>query len=294
MNKREYTWDVALLILNYNSYQLTIDLVDDLLTQVTDLRILYLIVDNNSQNQSYDELSNRFKNNSNVIVVQSGNNGGYAKGNNYGLRLLEKYIIEYVVIINNDVKFNINILKKCINVDKSVPDAGMISPVQYLPTGEIAPTRSLKIHSFKDDVKQYLGSEIILPKIKYKSNCEYPNLMRVGIIPGSFIFTKFSKIREVNYFDEDTFLFCEEHFISRKYIEHGWHNYIIIDDSYIHEHSKTIKSVHSIKKQFKLLLDSQKKYANKYYRCPKIQVPILTVLNTLYANLLCLVKKIRS
>ena len=88
---------VVFLILNYNSYIDTIKLADELLSfksQYFDYSIL--IVDNKSTNDSFNNLSDRYQSEKQVKVISTNCNGGYAKGNNFGLWSMKDCAPEYV------------------------------------------------------------------------------------------------------------------------------------------------------------------------------------------------------
>ena len=91
MNKK-YDGLIGVVILNYNSYQDTINLVQELQCQSLSENLRIIVVDNDSPNNSYEflkELEDRF---SNTVVLQTGENLGYAKGNNFGLEYLDEKI----------------------------------------------------------------------------------------------------------------------------------------------------------------------------------------------------------
>lgn len=284
--------DIAIIILNYQSYERTILLVKKILSQYTELSIKICIVDNASPNNSYSELTRFFGNIENVEIVKSEINGGYAIGNNIGLRYMSQFKPKYGLVINNDIDFEISILNRCISFIESNPTAAIVSPIQMLPNGKPAKFKSLKIPEFVDDVKSYLSPLLFKKDIKFESSSLNGYAMEVGWIPGSFMFFTFKKIENLDFFDESTFLFCEEQFLARKTKAAGLKNYILTDCYYIHEHSATIKTFHDIKSQYKLLLNSQLKYAEKYYVHPKIKKFILKSLNKFYSFSLGLYKRI--
>lgn len=292
MSSPTKTIDLAVLLLNYNSYELTIKIVEHLRAQQSSLHILYFIVDNASPNNAYEILQKQFASCSDVIVACTPENGGYAKGNNYGLRKLKTYQPQFVLIINNDVWFDLQTVERCIARYREAERPGIVAPIQLLPNGAPARYATLKCPNFKDDVLQYLGRNRWAKPIDYQSNCSHPDLLAVDIVPGSFLLGEYALFEAIDYFSEETFLFCEEAFLSRKITRHNRQNYIILSEHYIHEHSATIKSLHNLRAQYRFLLDSQIAYAKAYYSCPTLQIPILKVLNNTYVQLLILWKKL--
>ncbi len=280
--------DISIIILNYQSYDRTISLVKRIIAQKSKFSFKICIVDNASPNNSYERLTKSFGLNSQIELLKSDINGGYAKGNNIGLRYMKKFNPSFALVINNDIDFELEVLEKCVNAIIQNKNVGIVSPIQILPNGNKAPIKTLKIPEFSDDIKLYLGPLSFEKKIRYTPNVEHKELMEVGWIPGSFMFFDYERLEELDFFDECTFLFCEEQFLARKTFRAGLKNYILTDCNYIHEHSATIKSFHNIRSQYKLLLDSQIKYAKKYYSFSNIKIPIIKVFNTFYRNILAL------
>lgn len=93
----------GIVILNYLNYQDTIDCVNSLLIDISELNIPIVIVDNNSNNDSIDKLKAVFASIDNIDILKTVNNLGYAKGNNIGIYHLKyKYDIRNALILNND------------------------------------------------------------------------------------------------------------------------------------------------------------------------------------------------
>lgn len=255
--------NVLFLILNYKTYKDTVRVVEELVTSgMPNIRIL--IVDNASPNNSLNILRDRYNGSSIVDVISSGENGGYAKGNNFGLRYAKRYAPEFVCVMNNDVHFTKETIYSLIDTYRILNKPAVISPVQYLPNNERAKFPSLlSLPSFISDAKYLLGLSTKFHE--YVANTDMPNIQEVAIIPGAFLFIKYDVFEQIGFFDERTFLFCEERFLARKVKDSGFSNYLVLDLSYLHEHSKTISSEASEKKQRELIQDGRIEYAKKYY-----------------------------
>ena len=93
---------VSIVILNYMNYAETIKCVDSVLKQkYTNYDIL--IVDNGSDNESFAILKREYKAASNVYVIHSRENYGFARGNNIGISYAKKYLkAEFVLLLNSD------------------------------------------------------------------------------------------------------------------------------------------------------------------------------------------------
>lgn len=282
---------VAFVILNFKSFQDTIKLTREILDFKQDDHQI-IIVDNASPNESYEILNKTFVGVSNVSIIQNSCNNGYAKGNNFGLRYAKRYNPEYVCIINNDVHFTFQTISNLCEWYNKLPNPAIISPIQKLPTGEIAPLVTLDIPTLLYDIRTY--TILFQPHIhKYKQNTEIESIQKVGIIPGAFLFTNFKLFESLGFFDEDTFLFCEERFLGKKIANNELNNYIILNEYYIHEHSKTISKESSKIMQQEYLFEGKKKYWNRYSKVPRLIIFLLATLRLFNAYEIRILKKIK-
>lgn len=262
---------VLFLILNYKTYQETIKLTEKLCEEGLDDKYV-LIVDNASPNNSYEMLVKQLGGQKNVEVIASPENGGFAKGNNSGLRYAKKYNPQYVCIINNDVMFSMATIDHLCEWYEKLPSVAFIAPRQLLPGGKEALFRNMDVPTIWTDLSQYN----IFGKLHYYTeNTDIKGVHETGIIPGAFTFTSYSRFEELGFFDEDTFLFCEERFIAKKAQLAGLKSYIILGETYLHEHSATIKNEASLKKQRKMILEGHCLYHKKYSKVPILCVGIL-------------------
>ena len=93
---------VLIIILNYKTYKMTIDLVEQLKT-LDDNLFDIMIIDNNSPNESALILE-RFAKDKGLIFLKNNINSGYAAGNNIGIRYATNKGYQYSLILNNDLK----------------------------------------------------------------------------------------------------------------------------------------------------------------------------------------------
>lgn len=94
MNKK-----VFIILLNYNGYKDTLEAVKSL-EKISYENYKIVIVDNNSTDNSYNILKEKLG--EKHYIVQSGKNGGFAFGNNIGIKFALDNDADYVLLINND------------------------------------------------------------------------------------------------------------------------------------------------------------------------------------------------
>ena len=114
------------------------------------------------------------------------------------------------------------------------------------------------------------------------------------VLNACLLFVKYLTFEKLGFFDECTFLFCEERFTGRAVLEAGLNNYVIFDLEYLHEHSKTINSEASARKQRFFIHEGRKKYHDRYSSFPFFNKFILTIsyyFHEIELSLIHLVKK---
>ncbi len=97
---------VLTVVLNYRTPELTISAVEAALREMDGLAGSITVVDNDSRDGSFEYLSLAVQERgwSKVRVLQSGHNGGYGAGNNFGIRqgLPDGSAPDYVYILTSD------------------------------------------------------------------------------------------------------------------------------------------------------------------------------------------------
>lgn len=93
---------LSYVILHYQAIEVTKSSINSVVENTTDLcRIV--IVDNASPNGTGKELSDFYKDNEKIKVILSGENLGFAKGNNLGFHEAKKDNPDFIIVMNNDV-----------------------------------------------------------------------------------------------------------------------------------------------------------------------------------------------
>ncbi len=81
-----------------------------------------VIVDNNSQDGSFEKLSKLYPE---LTVLEIGENRGYAAGNNFGIKQALQKGADYICILNNDVVVEPNFLGKLVSYMEQNPKVGI-------------------------------------------------------------------------------------------------------------------------------------------------------------------------
>lgn len=97
--------EIGIVILNYLNWTDTFECIESL-EQQTNQNFQIVVVDNASNNESFAELSKRYKGVDQVHLLRNEENLGFAKGNNTGILYCKNILkLKNVLVINNDVIF---------------------------------------------------------------------------------------------------------------------------------------------------------------------------------------------
>ena len=146
-----------IIILNYNGYKDTISCVHSLLSFYgNDKDCNILVVDNASIDQSSQVIMDEFGDK--IIFLQSDRNGGYAYGNNIGIRYALQHGAEYLCLLNNDTEFGCDAITPCIEYLRNHPEVAFAGPaiVDYYSHDIQNTGGSISIYTGKTNVTRQL------------------------------------------------------------------------------------------------------------------------------------------
>lgn len=136
MNALEPDVDLCVVILNYRTPAMVIDCLETLVPQVRARRATVALVDNASPDDSVSQLKRWIRDNSAqdcVNLIESPENGGFAAGNNLGIRSCEA---DLYLLLNSDTLVRDGALERLADTILSEQDAGLVSPRLEWPDGE--------------------------------------------------------------------------------------------------------------------------------------------------------------
>ena len=118
---------VAIILLNWNEYQDTIECVLSLKDMEYD-NYEILIIDNGSTNDSVAILQEKFPE---VTLIKSKENLGFCEGNNVGIRHALKNGSDYLFVLNNDTVVDKHVLEFLVKAAEDNNDMCIYAPKLY-------------------------------------------------------------------------------------------------------------------------------------------------------------------
>lgn len=221
--ERQFSARVVAVILNWNAWPDTIACLESLLASSQVPRRI-VICDNGSADDSVERIKAWGRGRSDfatfgsaeealegpvtsasIVLLALPHNGGYAYGNNIGMRYaVERADAEFVWILNNDTVVERDALVHMLDVADSHPGVGMVGA-------------QLLRHDAPDRV-QAMGGGYIIPVLCHDTQLGGGNKatpeMRAPIpldhLVGASLLVRAAALRDVGYIDETYFLYREE------------------------------------------------------------------------------------
>lgn len=208
--KNNISVDLSVVILNYNTKELTRTCLTTLLASRLGKYAMEVIVcDNGSEDGSADMIAEEFPH---VTLIKNGKNLGFAAGNNPGIRKAKG---RFVLLLNTDTEMPTDTLRVMIDFMDSNPDAGAATCKLLLPNGAMDPACHRGFPTPWVSFTYLLKLEKLFPKTKlfgeyHQGYKDLATIHEVDCIVGAFFMVRREVIREVGLLDEDYFMYGED------------------------------------------------------------------------------------
>ena len=254
---------VSIITINYNSSRFTLKLIQSILKNISKTTLYEIIVtDNASDKDDYDYLMSNVPSDSRIKIFRNSVNTGFSGGNMDGY---SKSTGEYLLFINNDCECLNDVLQPLLKYAENNDSAGLLTGKVRGLDGKYTGTHKL----FPCLLRSLLGNEFArwVSKNKFVSpKEEITEPTKAQVVTGAFMFFKRSLFEEIDGFDTQFFLDCEEEDISKRVWDHGKEVYVLPEPEIVHEHggSKNDNEI-GLRNEFYI---SYKKLMFKHYSNP--------------------------
>lgn len=284
--------DIAVIILNYNTAEDAVSAAKSVINSVENHSYVIALVDNKSSTvKDINILKNTHL--PNVEVFSIDKNGGYAVGNNYGVRMLgEKYDFDYVLIMNPDVEVETEGTIDRLILRLSMCDNTYcgIQPMIWTPyKGDLLyQTHIRRVLSYTDViVEQFSLFKKIFKrkfgKTEYFQERPYTKELDFEVPFGCFFIMRAKHFMEAGLLDERTFLYREEMILGCKMKHLGYKFKFLPTEKILHEGGKSIGSNAKRVKWYAVRhwINSNKIYLKYYLNCNMLEIAFVNMLTRL-------------
>lgn len=266
----------VVIVLNYNDIRNTEKYVKKIKNYACIDKII--IIDNNSTEDSSIILK-ELEQNTKIEILFNKENTGYASGNNIALNYAyNKFAIKNFIISNPDIEITESSFELILNTLES-SEYVAVSGLVHNSDGTIPDNYAWKFQTYK----YLLSNKLPLLKLlleKMKVNNKYKKiflteLKTVDVISGCFFAIKAEPFKNVDFFDEKTFLYFEEDILFSKLAKLGYKSCIVTKAPLIHYGgTSTKKSLDSYKKMAKVYFESERVYLLHELKINRVQLLI--------------------
>ncbi|MGD2054575.1 MAG: glycosyltransferase family 2 protein [Gammaproteobacteria bacterium] len=243
-------YDVAIILINYNSSRHTIECISSILQHTCDeLAYGIIIVDNASEEEDFNYLAQYISQLAEQVplkLFRSRLNTGFAGGNMLGVQFVSA---RYYFFLNNDCRLQndcIDILHKFCEAHS---DTALCSPQLYQENGSPQPC----FDYFPYLITKLFGLGIL--RLTYgnryiRRKNRYDEPVQVDVVSGSQMFVRASAFDDIGGLDTNFFLYCEEEDIAFRLARAGHKTYLVPQARNVHIGGGSTVPSFDIRKEF--------------------------------------------
>lgn len=269
---------IGLVILNYKDADRTLALAGRAAAYPSIDEIC--LVDNASPDDSFERLQEFCAQTKRAKALRAEENGGYAKGNNLGLRyLMQQRHCSMLMIANPDVSFEESVVVQLREAFASHPEYGVLSPRMKNADGTYSDRPYLQLPTFLQGVGLcfYSFNRIYERLHPYDICDDGDGIMTVDAVQGSLWAVRAEALERAGFLDEETFLFYEEMAFAMRLRANcpEYKEGLLLGCEYLHNHSASIRSVLSEMNIYRIYMQSKLYYEEHYHHAAGLRRLIL-------------------
>ncbi len=212
--------DVSIIIVSWNTKQITCDCLKSVYEQTSNIDFEVIVVDNGSTDGSCEAVEKEFPR---VKLIKNGENQGFAKANNIGIKAGSG---KYLALVNSDIVVLGDCIKKLIDFMEQNNSVGMAGP------RILNPDRTLQVScrhfpSIWNSFCQAVGLNRLFPRSAFFSDWfmsywSHDSIRSVDVLSGCFWMVRHEAVDEVGLLDEDFFIYGEDIDWCKRFHKVGW------------------------------------------------------------------------
>lgn len=228
------------VILNYRTPQMTLQSAEMALAELEGVAGRLMIVDNDSQDGSFEKLAAGIAakgwSQDRVELVQSGHNGGFGAGNNFGIRCgFDLVAPDYVYFLNSDAFPDKGAIRQLIQHMENTPEAGIAGSYIHGVEGDPHMT-AFRFPSIWGELEGAARIGMV-SRVFAKHIVPLPvpsETTPVDWLAGASMMIRREVVEQIGLFDETYFLYFEETDLCLRARNAGWRTDYVRDSHVTH------------------------------------------------------------
>ncbi len=260
---------LSIVIVNWNSGDLLRHCIDSLnRSSVSKEECELIIVDNNSSDNSIENLTCKFA--TELICLEV--NSGFARACNIGAKISKG---KYLLFLNPDTRIQVYTLGKSIELMDKNQDISVHGVKHYNDIGQIMPSCAefpTVLHFFngicglnKVNPLVFRSAPVLEPSVM-----DYSKSGNVDEVTGAYYFCRKADVENDGFFDERFFVYYEELDLSLRLTRNGKRIYYDSNNDIIHLGGGTTRRIHAIRLFYNLR--SRLQYTIKHYNHSQVSL----------------------
>jgi len=200
---------ISIIIVVWNARAYVLECLETLFSYAHGLPLEVIAVDNDSKDGAPEAIAERFQQ---VRLIRNGQNLGFAKANNIGIRASTG---EYLCLVNSDVSFVEDCLSPMVDFMEANPGIGIVGPQMLVPPAKDVARSTMRFPTIWNTLTRYMGMDVLLPNSKLSgallnSDFDHRATRDVEVLNGWFWMIRRSALSTVGLLDEQFFMYGED------------------------------------------------------------------------------------
>lgn len=255
--------DLSIIIVNYNTRQLTLDCLQSVYASNTDYMYETIVVDNDSKDDSVACLQQQYPS---IPLIVNQENVGFSRANNQGIRIAQG---RYILLLNSDTIVEKNTLDIMIRFMDQHTEIGASGCKVVLPDGSLDKACRRGFPTPSASFYYAFGFSKLFPKVpkfnQYQlgylnADQSYP----IDCLVGAFMLIRREAMDQVGMLDEEFFMYGEDVDWCYRIKSAGWEIYYNAETKITH-----YKGASSRRKPYKIIYEFHRAmylFHRKHYR----------------------------
>ncbi|MFH1046718.1 MAG: glycosyltransferase family 2 protein [Patescibacteria group bacterium] len=212
---------VTAIIVTWNGKELIGDCLAGLLASESVPTIL--VIDNASADGTADFVRQNYPQ---VEVVETGENLGYGRGCNVGIRRAMQAGADYILLVNQDAKLQPEALGRLVQAGENHPDMGILIPLNLTSDGQQVDSDFADCLSDRR-LRSYF-SDLVSGTLK--------DAYLAGLLPGAVKLVRRQTVERIGVFDPIFFMYGVEFDYHLRAEHHGWQSGLVPEAIIFHSY----------------------------------------------------------